>query len=234
MPVTQGATPQIDQARSVLWEHMAGGQGVTGMEALSTYLTEDVRPEAIAGFFEAAAELYRRRPWERVPDDRHLFQVSCGALGMGGWTGCVIGQNREHYGVILFDSLQDYGRYVELGERAEQGDEDAMRRAPPHRAIHFESKRDMPQLLLKEIQRHRWPVAGGDAFPTHQSLDLGDGRLPAGCAHPADRDTGGGLRQGADPLCAGDAGTGRGEHSSGLNAAALPAENDRVADLTPR
>jgi hypothetical protein len=166
VPVTQGATPQIDQARSALREQMAGGQGGTGMEALTTYLTEDVTPEAMAGLFEAAAELYRRRPWERVPDDGHLFQVSCGALGMRGWTGCVIGQNREHYGVVLFESLQDYGRYVVLGERAQQGDEDAMREAPPHRAINFESKRDMPRPLLKEIQQHRWPVAAGDAFPT--------------------------------------------------------------------
>ena len=166
VPVTKGATPQIDQARSALREHMAGGQGVTGMEALTTYLTADVTPEAIAGFFEAAAELYRRRPWERVPDDGHLFQVSCGALGMRGWTGCVIGQNREHYGVVLFESVQDYGRYVELGERAQQGDEDAMREAPLHRAINFEAKRDMPRPLLQEIQRYRWPVAAGDAFPT--------------------------------------------------------------------
>ena len=61
---------------------MAASQGETGQAALATYLTEDVTPEAIAGLFEAAAELYRRRPWERVPDDGHLFQVSCGALGM--------------------------------------------------------------------------------------------------------------------------------------------------------
>ncbi len=85
---------------------------------------------------------------------------------MRGWTGCVIGQNREHYGVILFDSIEAYERYVELGERAQQGDEDAMREAPPHRAINFESKAAMPRTLLKEIQHHRWAVAAGDAFPT--------------------------------------------------------------------
>ncbi|MEB3202665.1 MAG: hypothetical protein VKK05_07625, partial [Synechococcus sp.] len=38
--------------------------------------------------------------------------------------------------------------------------------APPHRAINFESKRDMPPALREEIRRYRWPVAKGDAYPT--------------------------------------------------------------------
>lgn len=164
--VLQGATPRVAEAADSLREHLSDSEEAQGMATLSTYLTADVTPDVVASFFEAAAALYERCPWERIPGDGHLFQVSCGALGMRGWTGCVIGQNREHYGVILFDSIEAYERYVELGERAQQGDEDAMREAPPHRAINFESKAAMPRTLLKEIQHHRWPVAAGDAFPT--------------------------------------------------------------------
>jgi hypothetical protein len=96
----------------------------------------------------------------------HLFTVTCAALRIKGWVGCVIGQNRENYGVILFQSVADYDRYVEQAERSAFDGLEVMDGAPTHRAINFESKRAMPPALLKEIQRHGWPVAKGDAYPT--------------------------------------------------------------------
>jgi hypothetical protein len=164
--VTRGDTPRLDHATSSLRDHMAGGDGQRGLAGLSTYLTADVTPEAVASFFRAAAALYERRPWRRVPSDGHLFQVSCGAQGIRGWAGCVIGQNRESYGVILFESVADYERYVDLAERAEFEGPQVMDAGPPHRTINFEPKRAMPTALLQEIQRYRWPVAKGDAYPT--------------------------------------------------------------------
>lgn len=166
VPISQGATPQLDRAVKLMRQELAGGEDLLGTQALSTYLSGDIGPEAVARFFEAAAALYQRRPWERIPGDGHLFQLSCRVLAMQGWVGCVIGQQREHYGVILFQSLRDYERYVELGERFEAGDRDAMDAAPPHRAINFEAKAAMPAPLLQEIRRYGWPVAPGDAYPT--------------------------------------------------------------------
>jgi hypothetical protein len=164
--VTRGDTPRLDHATSSLRDPMAGGDGQQGLAGLSTYLTADVTPEAVASFFRAAAALYERRPWEHVPSDGHLFTVSCAALRIKGWAGCVIGQNRENYGVILFASVADYERYGELAERVEAEGLEVMEAAPPHRALNFEAKRAMPAPLLQEIQRHRWPVAKGDAYPT--------------------------------------------------------------------
>ncbi|MEB3331577.1 MAG: DUF6398 domain-containing protein [Synechococcaceae cyanobacterium] len=164
--VTRGATPQVDRAARLMREQLSASGDQRGTEALSTYLTGDIGPEAVARFFEAVAALYERRPWQRIPSDGHLFQVSCSALAIRGWVGCVIGQHRENYGVILFDSLSDYERYVELAERFERGDRQAMEAAPRHRAINFEARADMPPALLKEIRRYGWPVARGDAYPT--------------------------------------------------------------------
>ena len=179
--ISQGATPRVDQAIQLMREQLAAGGDPLGTEALSTYLTGDIGPEAMARFFEAAAALYERRPWERIPSDGHLFQVSCGALAIQGWVGCVIGQQREHYGVVLFQSPRDYERYTELGERFEAGDRHAMDAAPPHRAINFEAKAAMPPHLLQEIRRHGWPLAPGDAYPTvmlvEPPLDLKPPRL---------------------------------------------------------
>jgi hypothetical protein len=145
---------------------MAEGDGKRGLEAMTTYFTEDVTPEVVRGFFEVAAALYDRRPWQRIPSDGHLVQVTCLPLGVPGWTCCVIGQNRESYGVIIFDSVDDYGRYVEAAERADAGDENAMKTFPSYRAINFEAKHAMPKPLLREIEHHDWPVADGDAYPT--------------------------------------------------------------------
>lgn len=164
--ISQGATPQVDRASKLMREQLTDGDDALGTQALSTYLTGDIGPEAVARFFEAAAALYQRRPWERIPGDGHLFQMSCGALAIQGWVGCVIGQQRENYGVLLFRSLQEYDRYAALGERFEAGDRNAMDMAPPYRAINFEAREAMPRSLLQEIRRHGWPVAAGDAYPT--------------------------------------------------------------------
>jgi hypothetical protein len=164
--VTRGETPRLDQATSSLRDQLVGGAEERGLAGLTTYLTADITAEAVSSFFRTAAELYDRRPWEHVPSDGHLFTVSCAALRIKGWAGCVIGQNRESYGVILFESAADYERYVELAERADFEGPQVMDAGPPHRAINFEPKQGMPAALLQEIQGHGWPVAKGAAYPT--------------------------------------------------------------------
>ena len=104
--VSKGATPRLAEAARSLRDHMAESDSNRGLEAMTTYFTEDVTPEVVRGFFEAVAALYDRRPWRRIPSDGHLLQVTCLPLGVPGWTCCVIGQNRESYGVIIFDSVR--------------------------------------------------------------------------------------------------------------------------------
>ncbi|MEB3316783.1 MAG: DUF6398 domain-containing protein [Cyanobacteriota bacterium] len=164
--VSQGETPRLAEAVQSLRDHLGGGEGARGLDALTTYFTQDLNADELREFFADAAALYERRPWERIPSDGHLFQVTCLPLGIRGWTCCVIGQNKESYGVIVFDSVDDYERYVEAGEQADAGDETALERFPSYRAINFEPKRALPEALLREIEMHNWPVAEGDAFPT--------------------------------------------------------------------
>ena len=164
--VSQGATPQVVEAANSLREHTAGREGERGLAGLTTYLTADVTPDVVKDFFAVAAALYDRRPWERLAGDGQLFQVTCGPLGIRGWVGCVIGQNRESFGVLLFNSVETYKHHVDLAERLDEGETEALQEYPSHRAINYESKGAMPKALLREIQHHRWAVATGDAFPT--------------------------------------------------------------------
>ncbi|MBM5817844.1 MAG: FUSC family protein, partial [Cyanobacteria bacterium K_Offshore_surface_m2_239] len=178
--VSQGPTPQLKEAAQKLREHMAGGEGQPGLQGVSTYFTNDVTPKVVKEFFEIAAALYDRRPWRRVPADGHLFQVTCLPLGIRNWTGCVIGQGGESYGVLLFDSPDDYRRYLTIGQQAEAGEDWGREDGafPRHRAINYEPRQAMPPGLLREIKRHDWPVAAGDAFPTILLVDSDLALLP--------------------------------------------------------
>lgn len=175
--VITGPTPRLAKASQSLREHARASSNQPGQKVqIPTYLTNDVVPEVARGFFEAAAALYERQPWRRIPSDGHLFRVTCLPLGVRSWIGCVIGQRGESYGVILFDSLEDYERYLEVAERVEAGEEKAMENSPSYRAINFEPKSAMPKELLREIDHYHWPVAAADAFPTvmlvKQDLEL--------------------------------------------------------------
>jgi len=166
VPIEVGPTPRLDDAMAALQEDFQVQRKPGDDQAMHTYLTADVTPEALASFFEAAAALYERRPWQVIPRDAPLFQVSSTALGIRGWTGCVIGQNRENYGVILFDSIAGYEHYVHLAKIAEREGTRPVADFPCQRAINYEAKAAMPASLLKEIACYHWPVAKGDGYPT--------------------------------------------------------------------
>ncbi len=161
-----GPTPRLDDAMAALREDFQVQRQPGDDQAIHTYLTADVTPEAMAGFFEAAAALYERKPWQVIPSDSPLFQVSSTALGIRSWTGCVIGQNRESFAVIMFDSIAAYEHYVHLAKIAEREGTRPVADFPRQRAINYEAKAAMPARLLKEIARYHWPVAKGDGYPT--------------------------------------------------------------------
>ncbi len=163
-----GPTPHLQAAMAALQRDLQPQALADAPLATLCYLREDVGPEAMAGCFAAAAELYRRQPWDLFPAENALFEFSAPALGIRRWVGCVIGQSRRNFGVILFDSIDDYVRFSELADEDSSPPAGAGRRnrtIPSHRVISFEPKAAIPASLLAEIKRHRWPVARGDAYP---------------------------------------------------------------------
>lgn len=78
-----------------------------------------------------------------IPSDSPLFQASSTALGIRGWTGCVIGQNRESYAVIMFDSIAAYEHYVHLAKIAAREGTRPVADFPRQRAINYEAKAAM-------------------------------------------------------------------------------------------
>jgi hypothetical protein len=164
--VSEGETPRLAQVAESLMESMAPESAPRGLDAITTYLSEDITPDDVRGFFEVAAALYDHQPWRRFPSDGHLFQLTCAPMGLHRVIGCVIGQHQENDGVLLFASVIDYHRYVIGTQRLEAGEEDVLRLFPSYWAFNFASKSDMPKKLLREIEHYDWPVAGPDAYPT--------------------------------------------------------------------
>jgi hypothetical protein len=100
------------------------------------------------------------------PGNGALFQVSSTALGINGWVGSVLGRPGESYGVLLFDSIAAYQRFVDLAEQAERRGRPPREGFPRQRVINYEPRDAMPSSLLQEIEKHGWPLAPGDSCPT--------------------------------------------------------------------
>ena len=170
VPVRVGRSAVLETVFEVLPDLLNGSEP-QGIQGLETYLSGDVTPEAVASFFAACKELYERRPWTLFPDDRSWFSVSSQALGMRRWCGCVIGQDGESYGVLLFESQREQERYFLAAGLS--GDLTALPPGllPHQRAISFEALDDLSPMLAAEIQRHQWPVAAGESYPVPIHLD---------------------------------------------------------------
>lgn len=116
----------------------------------------EIPPAVMQSLFEAARLLFVTAPWKRAWD-RQIVRVDIPKLGIEGACISVIGAAGESFGLMLFDSLDDYEAFGE--GRARKGDHPVMR------SVSFATKEELPPELVREAARHRWAVAGDDAYP---------------------------------------------------------------------
>jgi len=131
--------------------------------------TENFNSARGAGFFAAAAEYYRRRPWQRLPPAA-VIEVDCQQLrefGSGRWYAAVMGQNGQTFGLALYDNPQAIDRIC--GSCCEPGD------ALPGTSVSlmFNEAFQFPISDLAAAERHRWPVAAAEAWPFVLCTDRG-------------------------------------------------------------
>lgn len=149
-------TPEVDAVMASMREHM----GDHSEE--QSYLEPDASPEMMASFFRSSAALFRARPWAFIPANRNLFSLTIEQFDLHEAVLVVIGQMGESLGFILFSSLDDYELFHEAASALER-DEDAS--LPRHFALNFERGADLSPSLRKEVSKHRWEVAGPEAYP---------------------------------------------------------------------
>lgn len=156
-------TPEIDEMLALMRETLSED---TAQE--QSYLSPEVAAEAMASFFDAAADLYRAQPWKVVPDDQSLLSVTIEQLGVREAVIAVIGQMGQSFGLMLFSSLGDFEAYLQAAELFDGGEAPKL---PPHFALNFERGADLAPALRKEIAAHHWQVAGPIAHPWLMAID---------------------------------------------------------------
>ena len=156
-------TPELDEMLDMMREKM-NEDGATKQ----SYLSPDIGPEAVASFFQAAAALFRAKPWKVVPSDQSLFSVTIEKLGVRDAAMSVIGQMGQSMGLVLFSSLDDFEAYLDAADAMQHGEEPEM---PAHFALNFERGADLAPVLRKEIAEHNWEVVDANAYPWLVAID---------------------------------------------------------------
>jgi hypothetical protein len=161
--VVCAATPEIDALVTLMRERFDADAADE-----QSYLAAGTEVAAMSAFFSAAASLFRAQPWHNVPSDQSLLSVTIAQLGLHDAVLSVIGRLGESVGVVLFANTADFEAYLAAGASLEQGETPML---PPHLALNFERGAELATHLRKEIARHRWEVAGADAYPWLMAMD---------------------------------------------------------------
>jgi hypothetical protein len=161
--VVLAPTPEIDDVLANMREMMSERESDD-----ESYLAPDIGEEAMAAFFQAAAGLFRAKPWDTVPDDQSLFSVTIEALDMREAVMSVIGQMGQSHGLVFFRGMDDFDAYLDAAAAIEEGRPPRM---PPHFALNFDRGADVSKALRKEVAKHRWKLAGPNAYPSVIAVD---------------------------------------------------------------
>lgn len=165
IPVSVGPVPEALAEFAEFAEVFAGAvteQAVSPLEEIVDLADQD--PALVDRFFTGGAALYKLGPWTLLPSDSDVLRVDAPALGLHGACISVVGQIRQSYGVLCFDSAE---RFMAFRRRAEgvvvPGE--AMATIPPSIAVNFEKMSEFPPDFRKEVRRRRWPIAGPSGVP---------------------------------------------------------------------
>ncbi len=154
-------TPEFDVLLEGMGEFMRQQQHQT-----PSYLSADITPEVMAGFFRAAAALYRATPWTILPADISIL-VDVISLSLQGAALIVMGHGNQEFGFLLFASPRDFDGFL-LAAKTARPD---VRPPMPLFALDYNRGADILIELRKEATVHGWQVADANAYPALTVLD---------------------------------------------------------------
>ncbi len=182
------ATPEIDVLVAGMLE-AAPEHGVP-----PSYLEEGRVPaDVVADLFDAAARLYRAAPWRFASDDQ-VLALDIPALGLEGARVSSMGALEQTFGLAIFASQDAYENFRSAAQDFAfdpPEESEALDLGAEEWVLLFEPKAELPAEMRREIQAHRWRVAGPRAYPVVQRvlrdavprpLEARDVRIVAACA----------------------------------------------------
>ena len=167
IPVVVAEVPELDAVVADMERSFS--------EAMPTELSYlaggSIAPEVVARLFSAASRFFRAAPWRHVTENQ-LIGVDIPALEIEGGCLCIVGGQGESFGLLLFRSLEALERYASQKPGPGGNDEELLLGDEPELlSISFDRKRDLPPAMRKEVDQHRWEVAGTKAFPIVMAVD---------------------------------------------------------------
>ena len=160
--VLEAKLDQLDFIYKELGDHLAGRELPAALLDVP-----GVKPEQVRGFFEAAAEFYRRAPWRQVRGDLPI-RVGSNKYQSGPWYAVVMGQSGMTIGLALYEDLESL-REVLTGRFSSA--ENARRTTGL--SVLFGEEFEMPVRDLEAAEEHHWPIAGPEAYPHVMRINPG-------------------------------------------------------------
>ena len=162
-----GPTPELDRIVDLMDQRVPGSPGMVEL----SYLSGGVTPAALDALFRAASALFRRVPWKLL-DDTDVIEMNVPALGVQGACLVVIGAMKENFGVIIFDSYDDWDEF----SSRDLDRPDAIRNlGVAFITLSLDPGTRLPDRMRREVFEHGWPVASPDAYPAVFAVEP-DGR----------------------------------------------------------
>jgi tetratricopeptide (TPR) repeat protein len=121
----------------------------------------------VGSFYAAAAEFYRRKPWQHVPGDT-LIKVECDKYRSGPWYAVVMGQSGVQQGLAVYEDLPALQRLI-----TGNAPEEESARGMSALSLMFSEAFEMPIRDLDAVEKHGWPVAGPEAYPLVMHINPG-------------------------------------------------------------
>lgn len=163
IPIIVAPVPELDAAFAELSEAM------DSRESTPTYLGDgDIQPAVVKDFFSAAVLLFRAAPWRHV-QEYQVLRVDIPHFDIENACLSVIGAGRESAGILLFRSIDDF---LTFGSAVVNPNRPVAGSAIVMRSLSFDRKKTMPPSMIREIEQHRWPIAGAKAYPALLCLDV--------------------------------------------------------------
>jgi tetratricopeptide (TPR) repeat protein len=151
------AVEQLEHLESVLdslAQHLAGQGGPPSiLDAPGMELAQ------VGSFYAAAAEFYRRMPWQRVPGDT-VIKVECDKFQSGPWYAVVMGQSGVQQGLAIYEDLAALQAMIS-GDASEEENSRSMSVL----SMMFSEAFEISVRELDAAEKHGWTVAGPEAYP---------------------------------------------------------------------
>ena len=143
----------LDSAFDSMAQHFVGQGPPAIMDA------PGIQPEQAGDFYAAAAEFYRRKPWQRVPSDT-IIKVKCAKYRSGPWYAVVMGQSGVEQGLALYEDPAALKAMI-AGNASEAENARGMSAI----SLMFSEAFNLSTQDLDAAEKLGWQVAGPEAYP---------------------------------------------------------------------